>query len=164
METELYLSAASDPGSIDQLVVFTLDGWRYALRLAAVERIVRIAEITPLPKAPEIVLGIVNAQGRIVPVVNVRKRFRLPDRDVSLSDHLVVARTSKRFVALVVDAVAGVVARGEAEMTATGAILPCLQFVEGVVKLDDGLIFIHDLDTFLSLEEEKTLEHAMMPT
>jgi purine-binding chemotaxis protein CheW len=60
---------------LNQLVVLTLDEQRYALHLSAVERIVRMVEITPLPKAPQIVLGVVNVQGRIVPIVNIRKRF-----------------------------------------------------------------------------------------
>ncbi|MBF8302857.1 MAG: cheW40H-4 [Candidatus Dadabacteria bacterium] len=60
---------------LNQLVVLTLDEQRYALHLSAVERIVRVVEVTPLPKAPEIVLGVVNVQGQIIPVINIRKRF-----------------------------------------------------------------------------------------
>jgi hypothetical protein len=78
------------------IVVFNLDEQQYALHLAAVERIVRVAEITPVPKAPAIVLGVINVQGQVIPVINIRKRFRLPDREMSLSDHLIIARTAKR--------------------------------------------------------------------
>jgi purine-binding chemotaxis protein CheW len=145
------------------IIVFTLDEQRYALRLSAVDRIVRIVEITPLPKAPEIVLGVVNVQGQVIPVVNIRKRFRLSDREISLSDHLIISRTARRVVALVADAVLGVVERWEEEITAADKILPDLVYAESVVKLEDGLIFIHNLDTFLSLEEEKTLEQAIAP-
>ena len=60
----------------DQIVVFALDEPRYALPLSAVERVVRAVEITPLPKAPEIVLGVINMQGQVVPAVDIRKRFR----------------------------------------------------------------------------------------
>ena len=74
-----------------QLVVFTMDEQRYALQLAAVERVVRMVEVTPLPQAPQIVLGVINAQGRIIPVVDIRRRFRLPARDIRLSDHLLIA-------------------------------------------------------------------------
>ena len=147
-----------------QLVVFTLDEQRYALRLSAVERVVRAVEITRLPKAPEIVLGLIDVQGQIIPVVNVRKRFRLPEPEIALSDHLIIARTARRKVALVADTVIGVVERSEAEMTAAGTILPGLEYIEGVAKLEDGLVFIHNLDTFLSLEEEKTLQEATTPT
>jgi chemotaxis signal transduction protein len=60
------------------LVVFTLDEQRYALHLDAVKRIVRAVEVTPLPKAPQIVLGVVNVQGKVIPVMNLRSRFSLP--------------------------------------------------------------------------------------
>jgi purine-binding chemotaxis protein CheW len=146
-----------------QLVVFSLDGLRYALHLAAVEKVVRAVEITPLPKAPEIVMGVVNVQGRIVPVVNVRKRFHLPERELNLEDQFILAKTRRRPVALVVDAVADVVQRERGKLTGANEILPDLQYVEGVAKLDDGLILIHNLDHFLSLDEEKALDEALVP-
>lgn len=149
--------------AIRQLVVFNLADQRYALHLSAVERVVLIAELTALPKAPEIVLGIINVRGRIVPVVDTRRRFGLPAREVNLSDHLIIARTSRRVVALLADAVAGVVQHSRAAITAAEQILRNLEYVEGVVKLDDGLILIHDLDTFLSAVEERTLEQVMPP-
>jgi len=144
-----------------QLVVFTLDEQRYALYLSAVEKIARIVEISPLPKAPEIVLGVVNVQGRIIPVVNVRKRFHLPERESNLSDQLIIAQTSGRAVALVVDSVSGVIEGSEQDVIEATKFLPHLEYVEGVVKLEDGIILIHDLEKFLSLEEEKALNDAM---
>ncbi|MDP2240847.1 MAG: chemotaxis protein CheW [Burkholderiales bacterium] len=144
-----------------RLVVFSLDGQRYALALAAVERVVRAIEITPLPKAPDIVLGIVNVQGRVIPLINVRRRFRLPEREMALTDQIVIAHTARRPVALVVDAVAGVLEYPEREAVAAQDILPGAGYVEGVVKLKDGLILIHDLDRFLSLDEEASLDRAL---
>ena len=144
-----------------QLVELNLDDQRYALRLSTVERVIRAIEITPLPKAPEIVLGIVNIGGRIVPVVNVRKRFRLPEKEIELGDHLILGQTGRRPVALVVDEVSSVVERPEGEVIAAQEILPGLEYVQGVAKLEDGLLLIHDLNTFLSLEEEGTLDKAM---
>ncbi len=76
----------------DQYVVFGLDEHSFALRLSAVVRVVRAVEVTPLPRAPEIVLGVINVQGRITPVFDVRKRFRLPAREISLSDQFIIAR------------------------------------------------------------------------
>ena len=75
----------------NQYVVFTLDEQRYALHLAAVERIIPVVEITPLPKAPDLVLGIINVGGQIIPVIDTRKRFRLPERELNLSDVLITA-------------------------------------------------------------------------
>jgi purine-binding chemotaxis protein CheW len=144
-----------------QLIVFTLDARHYALRLSAVERSFRMVEISPLPKAPAIVLGVINVQGRVLPVVNIRKRFHLPERDVSPDDQLIVARTSRRAVALVVDAVSGMVDRADQDIIAVGEIFPGIEYVEGVVKLEDGLVLIHDVDRFLSLEEDRALGAAL---
>jgi purine-binding chemotaxis protein CheW len=148
----------------NQLVVFTLDDQHYALHLSAIMRIVRVVEITPLPKAPEIVTGVVNVQGRIIPVFNIRKRFRLPEREINLSDQLIIANTSKQPVALIVDGVTGVIEFSENKVITSEKILPDMEYVEGVVKLEDGIILIHDLDRFLSLEEEKALDMALKKT
>jgi purine-binding chemotaxis protein CheW len=146
---------------LDQLVVFTLDGQRYALRLPLVQRIVRMVEVTPLPKGPEIILGLINMQGKIIPVLNMRKRFGLQDRGTSLSDQLIIARTARRGVALVVDSVTGVLEPSPNEITEAGRIVPGAEYVEGVAKLEDGLMFIHDLDRFLSLDEEQRLQDLL---
>lgn len=149
--------------ALAKLVVFGLQGQRYALRLAAVERIVAVAAITALPSAPTIVMGVINVQGRVIPVVDVGKRFGLSECEIELSDRLIVARTSRRPVALLVAAVFGVIDCSQAQITAAGKVLTHAQYLEGVVKLDDGLVLIHDLDTFLSPLEEKQLQHALTP-
>ena len=146
---------------IREFVVLHLDELRIALPLAAVERIIRATYVVCLPKAPDIVLGIVNVQGRIIPIINTRGRFRLPNRDIALTDQFVIARTQRRPVALMVDAVSGVLAYPEQDIVTADAILPGMQYVEGVARLKDGLILIHNLDTFLSLDEEKSLDRAM---
>lgn len=145
----------------DRLVIFSLDEQRYALALSAVEKVVRVVEVTRLPKAPDIVLGIINVQGRVIPVINIRQRFRLPEPEMKPGDQIVIARTARRPVALVVDAVTGVLEYPEHESVAARDILPGFDYVEGVVKLEGGLILIHDLDRFLSLEEETSLDRAL---
>ena len=117
--------------------------------------------ITPLPKAPDIVLGVVNFQGRVIPVINMRRRFNLPEKDIALTDQLVVAHTSRRPVALVADAVHDVITSSAQSLIETENILHGVEYVEGVVKLGDGMILIHDLDKFLSLEEESSLNQAL---
>jgi len=143
------------------LFVFTLEEQRYALSLASVEKVVRVVEFTSLPKAPDIVSGVINVQGRIVPVMNIRKRFGLPQREPSLSDQLILARTSRRSVALVAEGVHGIIQKDEAGIIGREEIIPGIEHVEGVVKLEGGMVFIHDLDRFLSVEEEDALDRAM---
>lgn len=141
--------------------MFRIEDGRYALALDAVERVVRMVEITAMPKAPEIVLGVVNFQGRVVPVVNLRARFRLPDRPASLTDQLVIAHTPSRPVALVADSVEGVVECPDHQILGVQAIVPGAEYVAGVMKLSDGLVLIHDLARCLSLDEERQLDEAI---
>jgi purine-binding chemotaxis protein CheW len=147
--------------SANQLVVFSLDEHYYALNLSAVERTERMVEVTPLPQAPEIVVGVINVRGRIIPVLNIRKRFRLPERTAALTDQLLMARTARRTIAFTVDNVLGVVERKEQEIIEPASVLPGIEYVKGVVKFADGMIFIHDLEGFLSLEEEDALESTI---
>jgi purine-binding chemotaxis protein CheW len=143
-----------------QLVVFTLDGRRHALPLSVVERVVAMVDIEPLPRAPVNVSGVINVGGRIVPVFDIRQRFRLPERIAELGDKLVLAKTKQREVALVVDEVDGVNDAPIGNTTPAEDVLPNLSHLTGVVRRADGLIFIHDLDAFLSLEESDQLNQA----
>jgi purine-binding chemotaxis protein CheW len=142
--------------------ILKLDDMRIALPLQCVERVVRAVHLTALPAAPDIVLGVINMAGRVIPAVNMRWRFRLPERDISLSDLLVIARTNHRMIALVVDEVSGVFEYAEPDIVNADIILPGLEYIDGVMKLGDGLILIHNLDRFLSLDEATTLDHAMV--
>jgi len=145
----------------NHLIVFVLDRQRYALQLSMVDRVVRMVAITPLPKVPDIVLGVVNVQGQVIPVINMRRRFSLPEREIVLTDQLVVAHTARRTVALVADAVLDVIASPAQSLIETEDILPKIEYVDGVIKLADGMILIHDLDSFLSLEEENSLDQVL---
>jgi purine-binding chemotaxis protein CheW len=145
------------------LVVFSLNHQRCALALAAVERVVRVVEITPLPNAPEVVLGVVNVRGRLLPVIDVRRRLGLPPREHLLSEQLILARLRARSVLLLVDSVAGLETVSAGQIVADTTILPSLPYLAGVAKLPDGLIVIHNLDQFLSLDEERALAAALAP-
>ena len=145
----------------NRLVVFTLDQRRFALTLSSVETILRSVEVTPLPGGPEIVLGVINMRGRILPVFNVRMRFGLPGREIGPSDQFLIANTSHRSVALAIDVAHEVLEHSTESVIAAERVVPGMEYVAGIVRLNEGLVFIHDLDTFLSLDEDKTLSKAM---
>jgi len=126
-----------------------------------VERVVRAAAITPLPKAPEIVLGVLDLQGQVIPVVNLRRRFRLPERALRTSDQFVIARAGLLTVALAVDGVESVLEESAGEVVAPDDILSGTGFLEGVTRAGDGLVLIHDLATLLFPEEELLLARAL---
>ena len=143
---------------LNRLVAFILGEQQYALSLATVQRVVRMVEVTPLPKAPEVVLGVIDFQGNIIPVVSMRKRFGLAESEISLSDQLIVAQAGTLSVAVVVNSVTGVFERTAEEVTEAEKIVPGAQYLEGITRLDGGILFVHDLDRFLSKKEEQQLD------
>jgi purine-binding chemotaxis protein CheW len=148
------------PGATVQMVVFSVEGQLHALRLHCVERVTTAAQVTPLPGAPGVVLGAIDLAGRILPVLSLRRRLGLADRALRPSDAFLVARTARRSVALLVDAVEGVRASA-APVVDASTLAPGLRTVQGVVRLDDGLLLIHDLEAFLSGAEERALQSAL---
>lgn len=143
------------------LVVFVIDGQRYALALGAVERVVPMVAMSPLPRAPAIALGVINVHGAVVPVVDVRRRFGLPARDFGVTTRLVLARAGRRTLAVPADDVLGVAEVAAESVVPPGALLEGIGHIAGVVALPDGLMFIHDLDAFLSPDEEQRLGEAL---
>lgn len=142
-------------------VVFGLDGSRYALPLAVVERIVRAAHVTPLPLAPPVVLGIIDVAGQVLPVFNLRHKFRLPERSIDPADQFLIARTTQRTAVLVIDAAHGVRDALAAPMIDAMHIAPPCAQIRGVIPLEDGLVLIPDLEVFLSPDEARVLDEAM---
>jgi purine-binding chemotaxis protein CheW len=143
------------------LLIFNLDRERYALRLAAVERVLPAAAVTPLPEAPQIVLGILDLQGEVIPVINLRKRFRLPERELRCADQFVVARAGSLTVALLVDGTEGVVEQAGEELIAPQQIVAGTGYLEAVTRTPEGLVLIHDLETLLFPAEEELLCQAL---
>jgi purine-binding chemotaxis protein CheW len=141
--------------ALAQWVVFSLDVARYALPLAAVERVVRAAQLTPLPLAPSVVLGVIDIAGEVLPVFNMRARFRLPERPLHPSDQFLIAHTAQRTVVLAIDAALGIIERPATDLAADSA------HILGVIRSEDGLVLIHDLEKFLSANEASALSRAM---
>lgn len=144
-----------------QWVVFSLDNGRYALPLSTTARIVRAAQITPLPTAPANVLGALNVAGEVLPVFDLRRRFGLPERPLGPGDHLLIARTGERTVVLTIDTALGVLEHPDAAMVEADRITADLPHIRGVLPLEDGLVLIHDLGQFLSPAETLQLDDAL---
>lgn len=142
-------------------VLLAIDGQTYALHFEAVERVLRMVEVTPLPGAPAAVEGVINIQGEVVPVVSIRRRLGLARRGVALSDSLLVARAGSRRVAIIAESVQGVVERPADAVVSVGDLAEGIQNIEGVLKTSDGLVLIHDLERFFSPEEEQSLDLAL---
>ncbi|MBI2224551.1 MAG: purine-binding chemotaxis protein CheW [Betaproteobacteria bacterium] len=142
-------------------VLMTVDGQTYALPLTAVDRILRMVEVTPLPGAPDVVEGVIDIQGEVVAVVSIRRRLGLSHRSVEISDSLVVAHARNQRLAVIAESVLDVVERSGGDVVSTSDIARGTHYIEGLLKTDDGLVLIQDLDKFFSFEEARSLEQAM---
>jgi purine-binding chemotaxis protein CheW len=144
-----------------EVLLFTLEGQRYALPVEDVRELTRAVRLTPLPRAPAVVEGLLDLRGELLPVLDMRRRFRLPARRLSATDHFVVAQAGPRRVALRVDHAEGLLSLEPGLLDETPRELPGVGYVAGALKLPDGLVLLHDLRTFLSEAEALTLEEAL---
>ena len=134
------------------ILVYTIDGFSFGLPLSSVDRIVRAVAVTPLSDAPDSILGVINVQGRIIPVVNTRMILRLKSREIAVEDKFILARTAELVMVIVADTVEGVVERPWAEVIAREGPNSRNDNLKGIVKLDGIPVPIHDLNRFLSTE------------
>ncbi|HEX4456540.1 MAG TPA: chemotaxis protein CheW [Polyangia bacterium] len=146
---------------MESYVLFLLAGQRYGVTADRVEEIARAVSVAPLPAAPPLVEGAVDWRGRIVAVLDLRGRFRLPPKPPALTDHLILARSRDRSVALRVDEVSDVVRLNATEIVPAREAIPGVGMVAGIVRSEDGLILIQDLDSFLSDAELDALDRAV---
>lgn len=133
------------------VVPFRVESLFLALPLERVVRVLRMVALTALPQAPRIVRGVIDIQGQVVSVVDLRRRFDLPERPPGLSDQLLLAESPQRRVALIVDSVEVVRHYAEEDFATAADGAACL------VRGGDGLLVIHDLDAFLSAREAQEL-------
>src|ERR687888_435714 len=148
-------------GETQPLVLFRVGTQHCAIPVSAAERVLPMVAVAPLPDAPPIALGAVNVEGRLLAVLDLQRRVGLPARELGPSAHLLVARTSRRTVALPVDEVLGVTEVAADEIVAPEAVLPGLSVVAGIAVLGDRVALIHDLEAFLSLDQERALQEAL---
>jgi purine-binding chemotaxis protein CheW len=142
-----------------QLVVFTLATEEYALPITKVQEINRIVAITKLPQTPDFMEGIINLRGRIIPVIDLRKRFALAMADYTDDSRIIVVEIGGRTVGVIVDAVTEVVTlqSDRIEPPPTAFAIES-QYIQGVGKLDNRLLILLDLDRTLSTNEENVLK------
>ena len=135
----------------NQSFIFTINEQHYALPLSVVERVVWAVELLSVPKAPDILQGLINIKGEIIPVMNIRKILHLPERKMDINDRIVFSRTSAREVAFIVDKVEGVVALSPAGMDNARQNFPEMEhFLEGIGRFKDNTVFIYNVDKLFS--------------
>jgi purine-binding chemotaxis protein CheW len=144
----------------NQLVVFNLANEDYGVDIAAVDGIVKMQAITHVPHTPSFVEGITNLRGEVLPVVDLRRRFGLPQEEATKDTRIVNVEVDGVRVGMVVDAVSEVLRVAEEDIEPPSPIVTTVDsaFIAGIAKVDERLIILLDLARVLSTEEQAELQ------
>lgn len=146
----------ADPEDVRQYVIFRLGPEEYGLPIAKVSTIIRYEPATPVPRSPEVVDGVINMRGRVIPVVNLARKFFDTDFHPSPASRIIVAEGEAGQVGLAVDAASEVVSIALADILDAPemALTPeTAEAFEGVARCGDRLIILLDLDKALPRDD-----------
>lgn len=148
-----------------QLVTFKVGGEEFGLDVFAVHEILRHQPVTAVPRAPAFVEGVLDVRGAVVPVVDLRRRFEVPEVAYTDETRIVLVDFSGERLGLVVDSVTEVLRAPETAVSAPPAYIRGLaaEFMRGIVRHEGRLIILMDLDRILSSEERIALHEALAP-
>jgi purine-binding chemotaxis protein CheW len=147
--------AVETSGEMLHLVTFKLGPEEFAVDILLVQEIDRNVEITKVPRAPDFVKGVINLRGKIVPVLDLRKRFGLRWQEFTGASRIVVVNVESRTLGLTVDSVSEVLRTPVDSVKPHSSMVTGLDVshIKGVVKLDGRLLIVLDLQKVLSAKE-----------
>ncbi|MDA8213623.1 MAG: chemotaxis protein CheW [Clostridia bacterium] len=145
-----------------QFVVFQLSKETYGVDIAKVWEIITMQPITKVPHTAEFIEGILNLRGRVIPVIDLRKRFGLPQDEFTRSTRIVVIEISGNTLGMIVDGVSEVLRISSDIVEAPPPAISNVDadYLEGVAKLEDRLIILLNLDKVLNKQEKIELENV----
>lgn len=138
-------------GEVLQLVTFTLGNEEYAVNILNVQEINRITEITQVPNSPDYVEGVINLRGKVIPVINLRKKFHFEDKPTDDTSRIIIMEIQGITNGLIVDSVSEVlrIPANSVEPAPPMSAELQSQFIKGIAKLENRLIILIDLDNLL---------------
>ena len=138
--------------------IFRIDDQLYGIAVSRVEKIIRAAAVIPLPDVPDIIIGLLNVEGSILPVVNIRKKWHLPEHDMTVDDRIILFK-AKTLVSFIVNGVEGVVQFDHLKFHQAEQIHPGLeQYIEGVGRHNNNSVIIVDMARFFNDQEFSYME------
>jgi len=137
-----------------QLVTFTI-GEQYGVPITQVQEIIRVGNITKVPNSLPYMEGLINLRGRVLPVLKLRKRLKLPEKGLSQESRIVVVEASTKTIGLLVDAVSHVikVSPEVVDKTPEEVLEVDSDYITGVCKLTNGLVILIDLERLIRRED-----------
>jgi purine-binding chemotaxis protein CheW len=149
-------------GEVVQVVSFRLGTEEYGVDISQVQEIIRMVEITHVPRAPKFMEGVINLRGQLIPIIDLRTRFSMHRIDATKSSRIIVTDIGNKRVGIVVDSVSEVLnipienVEDAPEMIAGVGT----EYIQGVGKMGDRLIIMLDLTMVISGEEKAQLEQV----
>ncbi len=146
------LHDAECDSSLLQLVTFRIGEEEFGVDILAVQEIIRLLQITPVPRAPASIEGVINLRGKVIPVVNMRSRFSLPARQATSQTRIVVMELEEKIVGFLVDAVSEVLRIPATTVEEPPPVVAGIgsEYIRGVGKLDGRLLILLDLTHLMS--------------
>lgn len=143
-----------------QLACFKVGQELYALDIMRIKEIIRPQKLTPVPKAPAFIEGVINLRGAVIPVADLRKRFDQPISAENRKNRIVVCSLAGRIVGLLVDEVTEVKRYGRKDIAPAPQFIkgPQADYFLGVARCDDELVMLLDLEKVLSNDEKIELQ------
>lgn len=134
-----------------QLVTFKIADEEFGVEILAVQEIIRIMQITTVPRAPVFIEGVINLRGKVIPVIDMRKRFGLPAVERDSQTRIIVMEFDQKIVGFLVDAVSEVLRIPMDTVEDPPPVVAGIgsEYIKGVGKLDDRLLILMDLDRLL---------------
>ena len=148
-----------------QVVGFRIGNETYGVRIGSVREIVRVPEITSVPNAPDAIEGVINLRGKIIPVMDLRKRFGIEAVQPDKKNRILVVELENKLLGLIVSSASEVLKIPPSEIAAPGTVFAEGEssYVTGVGKLKGRLIILLDIARLLRQPECKRLEEAAEP-
>ncbi len=148
-----------------QIVGFRIGDETYGVRISAVREIVRVPAITAVPNAPDYIEGIINLRGKIIPVMDLRKRFGIKNVEPNKKNRILVVELENKTLGLIVNSASGVlkIPPSDIEMPNTMFQEGEVSYVTGVGKLNGRLVILLDIGKLLQRGELRRLEQAVEP-
>ncbi len=138
-------------GDVMQLISFNLGNEEYAVDIMNVNEINRIPEFAQVPNSPDYLEGVINLRGRIIPVINLRKKFGMSKKDTDERSRIIVMDLQGTTMGLLVDSVSEVlrIPSGIVEPAPQMASDISDEFIKGIAKLDKRLVILIDIDRLM---------------
>lgn len=147
-----------------QVVCFRLQDEEFGINIMRVQEIIRVSEITAVPRSPHFVEGIVNLRGNVLPVIDLRKRFGVPPAARTEQNRIVVVDIAGKITGIIVDSVSEVLRVAKNQIEPPPSVVAGIegQYIEGVAKLKNGerIVILVNVDAILNAEETKEYRKA----